>query len=156
MPTATTGEAGIRITASPGVVYDLIVDVTRMGERSPECYRCEWIDGATSPAVGARFRGHNRLGLIKWSTTCEVMAADPGREFVFTVMSRHGREETRWRYSLVADDSGTTVTESYEFLWCPLVARIFELPFPRDNQLRRGLRETLANLKTAAEAAPSH
>jgi hypothetical protein len=31
-----------------------------MGELSPECRRCEWIAGATGPAVGARFKGTNQ------------------------------------------------------------------------------------------------
>ena len=102
MPTATTGEASIHIIASPEVVYDLIADVTTVGERSPECYRAEWVDGSTAAERGARFRGHNRLGVIKWATTCEVTAAERGREFAFTVLSGRGREETRWRYRIAA------------------------------------------------------
>jgi len=152
MPTATTGEATVRILGSPEDVYDVVADVTRMGERSPECYRCEWLDGATSAVVGARFRGYNRLGPLRWATTCTVTRAKPGREFAFTVMSRHGREETRWRYLVEPDGDGTRLTESYQFLWCPVVARIAEIPFPRDRQLRRGLRQTLASVKSTVEA----
>ena len=40
MPTAQHGRASIEIAAPPQAVYDLIADVTRMGEWSPECYRC--------------------------------------------------------------------------------------------------------------------
>jgi len=151
MPTATSGEARIQIAAAPDDVYDLIADVTRMGERSPECYRAEWVGDARRAKVGARFRGHNRIGVIKWSTTCKITSAERGREFAFTVVNRHGREETRWRYLISPDDGGCTVTESYQFLWCPFAARIAEIPFPRDRQLRRGIRETLARLKAAAE-----
>jgi hypothetical protein len=124
-----------------------------MGERSPECYRCEWLDGATGAEVGARFRGYNRLGLLRWTTTSAVVAAEPGREFAFTVMSRGGREETRWRYLLEQRDGGCQLTESYEFVWCPALARIAEIPFPRDKQLRGGVNATLAKVKAAAEAA---
>jgi hypothetical protein len=153
MPTATRGEATIDIAAEPGIVYDVLSDVTRMGERSPECYRCEWLDGATMPQVGARFRGFNRLGVIKWSTTCVVTKAERGEEFAFTVMSGRGREETKWRYVIRATETGCRVTESYEFRWCPVLARIAEIPFPRDKQLRRGLERTLAAIKESAEAA---
>ncbi|MGB8503197.1 SRPBCC family protein, partial [Mycobacterium sp.] len=64
MPTATTGSANVHIDAPPLAVYRLVSDITRMGQWSPECYRCEWLDGATGATVDARFRGHNRLGRI--------------------------------------------------------------------------------------------
>ena len=153
MTTATTGQASIDISAPPAVVYDVLSDITRMGERSPECYRCEWLDGATAPVPGARFRGFNRLGVLKWTTTCTVTTADRGREFAFTVMSRRGREETRWRYIIDQVDGCTRLSESYEFRWCPIAARIAEIPFPRDKQLRRGMQQTLARIKEIAETA---
>ena len=152
MTTATAGRASIDIAADADKVYDVLADVTSMGERSPECYRCEWLDGATAAVAGARFRGYNRVGVLRWTTTCTVTTAERGREFAFTVMSRHGREETRWRYVIESADGITRLTESYEFVWCPLAARIVEIPFPRDRQLRRGIRQTLAAIKTAAEA----
>jgi hypothetical protein len=34
------------------------VSVTKIGRYSPETFEAEWLDGATGPAVGARFRGH--------------------------------------------------------------------------------------------------
>ena len=155
MTSATTGRASIDIAASRDDVYDVLSDVTRMGERSPECYRCEWLDGATAPMTGVRFRGHNRLGVLRWTTTCTVTIAERGREFAFTVMSRRGREETRWRYLIDGADGAVRLTESYEFLWCPIAARIAEIPFPRDRQLRRGIAQTLARIKAVAEASPT-
>jgi len=156
MPTATRDEASIEIAADPAVVYELVSDVTAMGERSPECYRCEWVGDATGPAVGARFKGHNRLGLLKWSTTCEVTTAEPGKEFAFMVIDGKGREQTRWRYRIEQRGSLTHLTESYEFLWCPLIARIAEAPLPRDRQLGRGIRQTIAAVKQAAESVQQH
>jgi uncharacterized protein YndB with AHSA1/START domain len=41
MPTAKRGIARIEIAATPEQVYRLITDITRMGEWSPECYRCK-------------------------------------------------------------------------------------------------------------------
>jgi len=151
MTTATTGSASIEIDAPPSMVYQLVSDITRMGDWSPECYRCEWLDGATGPTVGARFRGHNRLGRIHWQRTAAVTAADPGREFAFTILNKNGREETLWSYRLSPLGEGTALVESYEFLWCHIHNRIAELPIPRDKQLRRGLRETLHRIKSAAE-----
>jgi hypothetical protein len=153
MTTATTGQASIDIAAAPDEVYDVLSDITRMGERSPECYRCEWLDGATAPVPGARFRGFNRLGVLRWTTTCTVTTAERGREFAFTVMSRRGRDETRWRYIIDSVDGLTRLSESYEFVWCPWAARVAEIPFPRDQHLRRGIAQTLAKIKATAEAA---
>ena len=70
--------------AAPGdTVYELVSDVGRMGEWSPECERCEWVGGAERAALGARFRGHNRIGARRWSTVSTVVAADRGRAFGF-------------------------------------------------------------------------
>ena len=89
------------IHATPQHVYDLIADLPRMGEWSPECEHVEWEDGATGPVEGARFVGHNRGGPFKWfrwSRHGRILTADPGREFAF-VTEEGGRESTVWRYS---------------------------------------------------------
>ncbi|ODR01572.1 hypothetical protein BST27_26275 [Mycobacterium intermedium] len=137
--------------AAPLSVYQLVSDITRMGEWSPECHRSEWLDGATTAAVGARFRGHNRIGLIRWRRDAVITVADLGREFSFTTLNPKGREETSWRYQLRPVGEGTELTESYRFLWCSIASRIAELPLPRDKQLRRGIRETLERIKVVAE-----
>jgi Polyketide cyclase / dehydrase and lipid transport len=151
MPTATTGEARIEIDAAPLTVYELVSDVTRMGAWSPECYRCEWLQGATKAVPGARFRGHNRLGKIRWHTDAIIYVAQPGKEFAFMTLHKNGREETFWRYRFRQLSTGAEVVETYRFLWCPIANRIAELPIPRDKQLRRGIHETLNRIKTAAE-----
>ena len=155
MPTATSGMTSIDIAASPAVVYAVVTDVTRIGQRSPECYHAEWLDGADGATVGARFRGSNRIGPLKWKTSCTVTAAEPGREFAFSVIGGNGREQTRWRYAIEATDAGARLTESFQFVWCPLAARLAELPFPRDRQLQRGIRRTVEAIKVAAEATPA-
>jgi hypothetical protein len=154
MPTATTGEARIEIDAAPLTVYELVSDISHMGDWSPECYRCEWLHGATTAVAGAKFRGHNRLGKVRWQTDAIITVADPGREFGFTTLHKDGREETLWRYQIKPVGAATEVSESYRFLWCPIANRIAELPIPRDKQLRRGMKETLTRIKTAAEHRP--
>jgi uncharacterized protein YndB with AHSA1/START domain len=153
MPTPKHGAATVDIAVAPSLVYELVADITRMGEWSPECYRCEWVGEIHQPVVGARFRGHNRMGPIKWSTTCEVVTADPGREFAFTVLfGKDNRESTRWRYRFSPSDRGTALGESFEFVWCPLPTRIGELFLPRGRVLRKGLARTLEHIKAVAEA----
>ena len=152
MPTAQRGSGIIDIAAPPEVVYDLITDVTRMGEWSPECYRCEWLDGATAAAPGARFRGYNRVGRLTWERTAIVDTAERGREFSFTTINdRAGRQETRWRYAMRPAQDGTLLTEAFQFLWCSVWNRATELFLPRGRQVNRGIEETLRRIKAAAE-----
>jgi hypothetical protein len=94
MTSATQGVARVHVAAPAECVYALISDVSRMGDWSPETDNCEWLDGATSAAVGVRFRGSNHLGPVKWRTECIITAATPGEEFAFSVMHPDGREET--------------------------------------------------------------
>src|SRR5687768_14377997 len=60
------GEASTYVEAPPERCYALVTDIGRMGEWSPETVRAQWLDGATAPAVGARFRGTNKEGVIRW------------------------------------------------------------------------------------------
>ncbi|HEY1442491.1 MAG TPA: SRPBCC family protein [Mycobacterium sp.] len=155
MPTARRGRSSIDINAPPGLVYDLIADVTRMGEWSPECYRCEWLDGATAAAPGTRFRGYNRRGRLRWKRTAVVGTADRGREFSFTTVNEGAnREETRWRYTMEPSSSGTLLTESFQFLWCSVSNRLAEALLPRGRQVNQGIDETLRRIKQAAEHPP--
>lgn len=153
MPTAKHGNHQVEISASPDRVYALISDVTRIGEWSPECYQAKWLDGATAVAVGARFRGYNRRGPVRWQTTAVVTVARPGAQFAFSVIhDRTEREETRWRYQLQPTSTGTLLTESFEFVWCPVGNRISELLVPRGAQVNRGIEQTLQAVKRAAES----
>lgn len=98
MDIRTQGAVSVRIAAPPHAVYDLVSDVTRTGEWSPECRRCQWVDGAAGPAIGSRFRGWNRSGFVRWSRLVEVVAADPGREFAFRSGGR-GQPALRRRHT---------------------------------------------------------
>lgn len=149
------GEASVVVDAPPEQVWTMVSDVTRMGEWSPETERGEWLDGATGPVVGARFKGSNRRGRSRWSTTCEVIAAERGREFAFAVGGRH-RPSTIWRYTFAAAGAGTRVTESFEArrgtgLVSRVVTRVTIGVADRQADLVEGMRRTLSSLKEAAE-----
>jgi uncharacterized protein YndB with AHSA1/START domain len=153
MPTPKHGQATVEIAAPAARVYDLITDITRMGEWSPECYLCEWVGGIHEPVVGARFKGHNRMGPIRWTTICKIVTAERGREFAFTVLhDKNDRESTRWRYCFSEGDAGTVLTESFEFVWCPLASRVGELFLPRGRVLRQGVSETVGRIRAVAES----
>lgn len=103
------------IAASPEAVYAAISDVTRMGEWSQECYRCEWHDGFDGPAVGATFDGHNRNGENEWTTQGKVIQADPGRAFMFEC-SMFDFHFSTWGYEIEPTATGCRVTEWSEDL----------------------------------------
>lgn len=143
------------IGASPERIYDLVADMPRMGEWSPECQRVEWEGSSTGPAEGATFVGHNRggpRGVFKWSRRGRVLVADRGREFAF-VTEEGGRESTEWRYGFEVVEGGTRVTESYDVKWIPTWARIVDVPTNRYRELQAAMHHTLEHLKRAAEAS---
>jgi hypothetical protein len=79
---AMRGSVTVHMAAPADRVWNLVSDVTRIGEFSPETFEAEWLDAAAGPAVGARFRGHvrrNARGPVYW-TVCTVTACDPGRQ----------------------------------------------------------------------------
>jgi len=104
-------------------IWDLVADVRNIGSYSPEVFEAEWLDGATGPALGARFRGHvkrNEIGPVYW-TVCRVTACEPGREFGFAVLVGD-RAVNNWHYRLAQSGDGTEVTESFRMASSPLSA----------------------------------
>ena len=154
MASARSGEVHLHVDAPPERVWGLLADLDRMGEWSPECYSVSWLDGGASPPhVGARFKGRNRWGPVRWSMTCEVKTAEPGREISWSTVQR-GRELVRWRYVFEPAGTGTDVTESFEVMWLPPMARLFEdvIMVNRDRQRESAMRATLERIKDAVEA----
>jgi hypothetical protein len=150
------GEVDTYVAAPASLVYALVSDITRMREWSPETYRCEWTDGATGPAVGARFKARNRRGLLRWRNAPEVMVAEPGREFTFR--RRVAGNEVVWRYRMRPDGSGTRLSESFESLTpSPAAVNWMVLTLigvtDRQADLVEGMRQTLERIRAAAEQA---
>ncbi|MDQ1432243.1 MAG: hypothetical protein QOF40_2845 [Actinomycetota bacterium] len=144
----------IIVDRSPEELYDMVADVTRMGEWSPICKACWWDEG-DGPRIGAWFTGRNELPERTWETRSEVVAADPGREFAFAVSG----SIARWGYTFAPVDGGTEITESWEFL--PGGIEFFEQRFgdesaaqiaDRAEKAHTGIAETLAAIKRIAEA----
>lgn len=150
-----TVEVSVRIAAPPGLVYSLVADLSRMHEWSPETTEVRWLDGATGPVVGARFRGSNRNGRRAWSTTCTIVALDPPREIAWRV-SAYGLRVSRWSYRVEpGDDGGTVLTESTDDertsllrLAAPAATGVSD----RGEHNRRTMTETLERIRAAAEA----
>jgi hypothetical protein len=140
--------------ARAAVVFDIVSDITRTADRSPECRRAQWVGPTTSPVVGARFRGQNRWRGLRWWRTVEIIEADPPRVFSFQTIPGVGpyNDTTLWRYEIEPGSDSTRVTESYEF-WGPRWIGVLDRAVGRPKALRLNLARSLHALKDAAERA---
>jgi hypothetical protein len=136
-------------------IWDLVSDVTKIGRYSPETFEATWVEPATGPAVGAKFRGHvkrNGRGPTYW-TTCTVTESEPGKSFFFGV-GNGDRPLNVWGYRLEPSaGGGTDVTESFEL--APQIGlRIYWalLGWSRGKTNRNGMRTTLERIKTEVES----
>ncbi|HTK62582.1 MAG TPA: SRPBCC family protein [Pseudonocardia sp.] len=152
--TDLTHSESVVVAASPESLYDLVSDVTRVGEWSPECREAWWDEGATAK-VGDWFTGRNESGEQKWETKSQVVAADRGKEFAFAV----GGSYVRWGYTFAPVDGGTELTESWEFL--PDGIAYFKENFGAEADAaiegrvataRSGIHDTLSAIKKIAES----
>ena len=83
-PDTASAQAEVNIDADPDTVYALITDLPTLATLAEEAAAMDWRKGdAVRP--GAVFKGHNRNGIFRWSTTCTVTDAEPGRLFAFDV-----------------------------------------------------------------------
>jgi uncharacterized protein YndB with AHSA1/START domain len=152
MKKGTRAEVHVYVDAPPEAVYAVVSDVRRMGEWSPETIKCDWLDGATGPAVGARFKGANKRGFVTWTTKPTVVVADPGREFAFEVGT-----DTRWTYRFDTESARTRLTESFEMLrdlrwYYGFAERWLMRVNDRRADLERGMTVTLERIKRVVES----
>jgi hypothetical protein len=142
------------IAATPEALWARVSDIERMGDISPEATGGSWLKGATGPAVGARFKGDNRNGKKKWSTTCTIVTADPSRAFAFDVTVGPFKV-ARWAYRFEPVDGGCRVVETWtdQRGW---VAKKAGKPASgvadRDKHNRQTMEATLARLAEVGEA----
>jgi uncharacterized protein YndB with AHSA1/START domain len=145
----------VHIQAPPERVWALVSDITNTGKFSPETFEAEWLDGATGPAVGTRFRGHvrrNGRGPVYW-TQCKITVCEPGREFVFAVGGPGGKPVNTWGYRFEPSGDGTDVTESFELTDTPVLRLYWKLAGKaRGRTNAKGMRTTLERIKAVAEA----
>jgi uncharacterized protein YndB with AHSA1/START domain len=149
------GSATVRMAAPAERIWELIADIRNTGRFSTETFEAEWLDGATGPSPGARFRGHvrrNGVGPVYW-TTCRVTECEPGREFGFHVLLG-GRPVNHWHYRLAPAADGTEVTESFRLPDSPLNTVYYWVfgGFLRQRNNIRDMRRTLERIKDVVEA----
>lgn len=166
--------ASVRIAAAPPVIYELVSDLTRTEQLSPECLRSAWTAGPPGD-VGARFTSYNRDGDFAWISESEVIAAVPNRRFGFTVLvvrsaePSHGRPwvsrdepgEVSWLFTVEHDERGCVLTQrhvmrSFSSLFKALLSKSEPSDRPallrgRKDDIKQGMETTLARIKEIAE-----
>src|ERR1700677_1705098 len=149
------------IGALPGRVWGLVADIELKPAMSQELQSVEWLDGASEPAVGAKFIGrskHESLG--EWATTSHVIECEPERVFAWAVEDP-ANPTAIWRFRLEPKDGGTELSEWMQIgpARSGLSLAIDQMPdkeqkivFVRMREFERNITATLKQIKKLAEA----
>ncbi|MGV0838119.1 SRPBCC family protein [Mycolicibacterium thermoresistibile] len=141
----------IEINAPVARVWDLISDLSRMPQWSPQCRRMRLL-GELRP--GARTINLNRRGLMVWPTTSTITEVIPEQKLAFRV----NENNTVWSYELEPTDSGTRLIETrhaengVKAVSNFLVNRFMGGVPSFEQELIDGMNASLARIKTAAES----
>jgi uncharacterized protein YndB with AHSA1/START domain len=142
----------VEIAASPDRVWDVVGDVTRMPQWSPEL-RWLVVLGARPVRVGSTLLGLNRRGRVAWPTSSKVTRLEPGR----AVAWRTRESGATWTYELEAAGSGTRLTGRRDLtsfrLGTRVLGPIIGGAAGHDQELADGIRTTLARIKLSVESA---
>jgi hypothetical protein len=157
MQTFDRDEVRLVVKAAPEAVYEVIADVTRMPELSPEVVECRWLDGVTEAKVGARFAARNRFSRGPAVGNKPVVTnVEPGRRISWSRTEPFGGT-VEWTYEFLPHPDGTEVVESYRavkpvsrFGW--VIIGAFSSRDRRAVQ-RAGMEETLERLRAVVEQA---
>ncbi|MFQ6144070.1 SRPBCC family protein [Streptomyces seoulensis] len=162
----------VRVAADPARVWEIVADVAGMTRWSPELERVEWCDGATGPALGARYTGHNRHPVNgEWRTVSEITEYAPGRTLTWCVLDVDGRfgkapdgsasRMATWSFALSPAPEGGTVLRQSVTIGpgrSGLSAYIEQHPEREEaivafrlDELGKGMEATLGGIKETAE-----
>ena len=148
------------IDVLPGRVWELVSDIELMPTMSQELQSVEWLDGASAPAVGAKFIGrskHESLG--EWATTSHVIECEPERVFAWAVEDP-ANPTAIWRFRLEPKNGGTELSEwmqmgparsGLSFAIDRMPEKEQKIVFVRMREFEQNMAATLAHIKNLAE-----
>jgi hypothetical protein len=143
----------VDIMAEPAAVWQVVSDVARTGEWSPECRKVFVWRRGRRVRQGTWITGINKAGWVVWPTSAKVEVYDVDRAIGWRVVE----SGARWTYRLEKVGEVTKVTESRELpegkTW---IATIFARTAlggdeAHDRHLRRGMERTLRRIKAEVE-----
>lgn len=145
-------QVAVTVDADIDEVWDLIRDVTRVGEWSHECVSAQWVGASSSAVAGARFRGRNRAGAIRWGRTCEIVCVEPYELTWVTIPTARFPDSSEWRIVLDKVEGGTRITQSFHVLRAPrMLSVLYALLIPAHRDRTGALIADLQRLGTVAQ-----
>ena len=141
--------ATVEMKASPEEVWQVVSDLGRMPEFSPEL-RKAFVVGR--PGVGANIIGINRRKVVVWPTTSKVVRWEPAR----AVAWKTRESGATWVYEIEPTTTGTAVTGRRVLpkftLGTALLGPAIGGAAGHDEELAEGIRTTLDRIRAAVEA----
>jgi uncharacterized protein YndB with AHSA1/START domain len=145
-------QAQIDIDAPTETVWQLITDLRRMSEWSPQCVVMKPLGPVHQ---GTRTVNLNRRKRVFWATTSTITEVVPQRKFAFRINANN----TVWSYELEPTAKGTHVVESRHAEngvkpMSVLGVKLLLGGVPSfDREMVEGMNTSLARIKAAAESA---
>lgn len=140
----------IEINAPVAKVWELVSDVSRMPQWSPQCRVMKAL-GPVRP--GTRTLNLNRRGPLFWPTTSVITEVVPERKFAFRIPAN----TTVWSYELEPTENGTRLTETrlaengVTLLSSTMTKAALGGIEPFEKELLEGMNLSLQRIKAAAE-----
>jgi hypothetical protein len=145
------GRAEIIVPAARVAIWDIVSDVTRVGEWSHECVGAEWLGDATAAVPGARFRGRNRSGVFRWGRVCEILRAEPWQLTWRTIPTRLYPDSSEWTIRLHEVEGGTRIEQTFRVVKAPrLLDVLYATAVPNHRDRTRALTDDLRRLGAVA------
>ncbi len=143
--------ASVQVAASPDRVWDVVGDVARMPEWSPELRRLRVL-GGTPVRPGSRLLGLNRRGLVAWPTLSTVTRLEPGR----AVAWKTRESGATWTYEVEPAGQGTRLSARRDLpsftIGTTVLGPILGGAAAHDRELEAGLAATLERIRDCVEA----
>lgn len=146
-------ESTVEIEAPPARVWELVSDVCRMSEWSPQVDSTRLRAGFDQVGPGTQFTNRNSLGEMVWTTHAEVVRFSPEAELAFRIQENW----VTWSFSLSPTPSGTrviqrrTAPDGISELSYELTEGFMGGEETFTETMRAGMATTLAAIKAAAE-----
>lgn len=151
-----SGHCRVTVVADLDAVWDVVRDVTRVGEWSHECIGVAWLDGATEATPRARFRGRNKQGVFRWGRVCEILTAKPYELVWRTVPTALYPDSTEWKISLQRTGNTTEIEQSFTVVRGPKVlALAYGILLPAHRERTAALVQDLRRLGDLAARSNS-